>query len=439
MQINNISIVGLGKLGLPLALLFAKYKYYVVGYDSSDQHISRLQRGEVSSFEPKVHELLEAHKNNITFTVYPEEILKKSNVTFIVVPTPSKKDGSFSSQYIEDVLRTISPYLKKKKTHHTIVITSTVSPGTIENVIKPLLESSTLKKVGDKLGLCYSPELIALGTVINNLQSPDFIFIGESNTHAGKIVETLRKSICINNPSVVHTNWVNAELIKLSLNAYITSKLSFANMIARLCEHTRGADSEVVLNSIGKDKRIGINYLKGGLGYGGPCFPRDTLSLDRAIKKAGLQIKLPLAVHLFNEDQILYLFKLIKKISKSRKTIGILGLGYKQNTDVVEKSQAVLLAKKLLNNRYKVFAYDPIANNNAKEIEPRAHYVSSIQECIGLSEVVLIMTPYHVFTNINWNNFTNKIIIDCWRVIKPLKAVQSSNKFIQLGSYIQTQ
>ncbi|MCX6731071.1 MAG: UDP-glucose/GDP-mannose dehydrogenase family protein, partial [Candidatus Roizmanbacteria bacterium] len=178
----------------------------------------------------------------------------------------------------------------------------------MEKTLKPLIEYGTGKKIGKDIGLCYSPELIALGSVVHNITYPDFLLIGESERKTGDKVKQLRKYICDNDPIIIHTNWINAELIKLSLNAYITTKISFANMIARISERIVGADSDIILNAIGQDSRIGTKYLKGGLGFGGPCFPRDNISLYSTIKKAGLNINLPLNTDIFNKDQINYIY-----------------------------------------------------------------------------------------------------------------------------------
>lgn len=435
MQKKVISVIGMGKLGLPLALLYAENGYRVIGYDIVENSIEQLQRGVSPIVEEGVQRLLTSNRKLLLFTTQIADVIK-SDITFIVVPTPSKSDGSFSPAHVVDVLRSLGPHLRKKKSHHTIVVTSTVSPGTMDGVLKPLLHQLTGKKIGVDLGLCYSPELIALGSVIHDMRHPDFLFIGQSDVKSGNKVGKIRRSICKNIPPVVQTNWINVELAKLSLNAYITTKISFANMVARICERTPQADSEVVLQTIGLDSRIGKKYLKGGLGYGGPCFPRDTLSLSAAIKATRLDIKLPRATHEFNEAQIGYLFEVVMKYVGKNDIVGILGLGYKQGTDVIEESQGVLLLKKLLAHDVKAIAYDSLAIQNAKKSVPNAYFASSMDECLQMSRIVILTTPADDFRRIQWSNYKDKIVVDCWRIIDLKKQNKKQNTFIQLGSYL---
>jgi UDPglucose 6-dehydrogenase len=269
-NLKRISVIGLGKLGLPLLLVFTSKGFRVIGYDINTVSINNLQSGIASIKEPQIQDLLNKYKSNVLVTMNEKKVTEDSNITFIVVPTPSKTDGSFSSLYIEQAITSLIPHLKNKNERHVIVITSTVSPGTMEHVIKPLLEKGTKKKVGSDIGLCYSPELIALGSVVHNITHPDLIFIGESDIQSGNLIELVRKKSVQMSRKLFVQIWINAEIIKLSLNAYITTKISFANMIARISGRIPGADSTVILNTIGQDSRVGVKYLKGGLGFGGP-------------------------------------------------------------------------------------------------------------------------------------------------------------------------
>lgn len=433
---NTLSVVGLGKLGLPLALSFAKQGFAVIGYDVNTITIHKLSEGISPIQEPHAQNLLNENKKNMQFTLVPRKVIEDSAVSFIVVPTPSKKDGSFSSLYIEEAIKSFIPYLKQKQSVHTFVITSTISPGTMDRVIKPLLEKETKKKVGERLGLCYSPELIALGSVIQNLTQPDFLFMGESDTRTGNLIESLRKKICVNKPKIIRTNWINAELIKLSLNAYITTKISFANMIARIAERIAGADSEIILNAIGQDSRIGTKYLKGGLGFGGPCFPRDNISLYSIIKKIGLDINLPLNTDKFNRKQIDYVYTIIGKYHKKEQVIGILGLSYKPETDVIDESQGVLLAEKYIKNGNSVIVFDPQVIGSIRQGLKTVKFMKTMEECVKNADIVVLSTPWEQFKAINWDLYIGKVIIDCWRMIDSAHYDQSKNTFIQLGRYI---
>ncbi|MPM44982.1 GDP-mannose 6-dehydrogenase [bioreactor metagenome] len=427
-----VSVVGMGKLGLPLTLMFKLNGFSVIGCDVDFDKIKKLKNGTFLNQEPQVQDLLNKLNSSILFTTDEKEIIEKSDITFIVVPTPSKKDGSFSSEHVNKVINKICFYLKKKKQKHTIVVTSTLSPGTME-LIKKRIEKQTNKKVGKEIGLCYSPELIALGSVIKNLTNPDFLFIGESDKESGDLVESIRKKICLNKPKIIRTNWINAELIKLSLNAYITTKISFANMIARMAENIKDADSEIILNAIGQDSRIGTKYLQGGLGFGGPCFPRDNRSLYSTIKNIGLKIDLPLKIDSFNKKQIDFVYKLVIKLYKKNQKIGILGLSYKPNTDVTEESQGILLAQKIIENKIPLIAFDP----QVKEVkDKKIILMNSMEECITDSDVLIIATQWDKFKEIDWNKYNHKIIIDCWGIVDVTSCKNSTNRFVKLGKYI---
>lgn len=207
-------------------------------------------------------------------------------------------------------------------------------------------------------------------------------------------------------------------------------------MVARICERTPQADSEVVLQTIGLDSRIGRKYLKGGLGYGGPCFPRDTLSLAAAIKTVHLDIRLPQVIHEFNEDQVQYVLELVARHTKQHDVVGILGLGYKQGTDVIDESQGVLLLKKLLSRGVKVVAYDPLAMENTKKRVSAARFADSLEKCIQMSDIVILTTQTDDFKDIRWDRYEDKVVIDCWRIINLAKQNKKRNTFIQLGTHL---
>lgn len=432
-----ISVVGLGRLGLPLALCFATKGYHVYGVDVSKSTVNKLNNGSFQSKEKSVEKLLKQNIKRIVFSTFYQEAINNTSITYIVVPTPSTNKGDFSNEYIKKVLYSIAPIIKKKEEKHTIVLVSTISPKESNKRLVPLLEKLTHKKVGREIGFCYSPEFIALGSVIDNIRNPDTILVGASDLQTGDLVESIRFSLCSNKPYITRTNYINAEIAKLSLNTYITTKISFANMIARLCEKIPGADVDIVTKAIGSDSRVGHKYLKGGLGYGGPCFPRDNLALLYAIKSIGLNFRLPLAVHAFNKEQIDSVFNVILKYKKNNKKVGILGLGYKPHTDVVDESQSILLIKKLIRHKFMVFAYDPMAINNAKKQVEDVHYVESYTKCIQSADIIIVATDSQEFRNISWSKLINKhkTIIDCWRIIQKNQVNSKFITYIPIGIY----
>ncbi|MBI4974113.1 UDP-glucose/GDP-mannose dehydrogenase family protein [Candidatus Roizmanbacteria bacterium] len=440
LNIGNISVVGLGKLGTPFALAFASSGFEVHCFDVNKSIIEDLESGICALYEKGVNQLLKKCKKHLHFPTSYEDMIAKSDLTFIIVPTPSERDGSFTLKYIFQVLKELGRAVGKKKKRHTIVITSTVSPQSMEKIAFEL-EKITMKKTGKEIGLCYSPEFIALGNVVQNLTHPDVILIGESDKESGDLLEKIRISICKNKPRIIRSNWINAEISKIALNTYVTMKISFANMIARVCEQVPEADAKIVNGAVGSDSRVGIKYLKGGLGFGGPCFPRDNAALAEFITSLYLSAEIPESVQSFNRKQVDYIFRLIKKhISNKNKTIGILGLSYKPETDVIEESQGVLLAQKFISEGYKVHIYDPAAMENAKKVIPDVQFTKSIGECIGNSDIIIVATPWDEFIQFDWKNIKNKshkIIIDCWGCLNENDFKANNTTYLRLGSYLK--
>jgi len=435
----KISIIGLGKLGLPLAACFASKKIKVYGLDKDNNLLKKLNNNSYNYYEPNLNNYLKINRDFLYYTNDYCKIIRETDITFIVVPTLSNKDGSFSLEYINDVIKNIAKFIKIKNKKHIIVITSTISPLSIDRKIKPLLEKETEKVVGDNIGLCYSPEFIALGSVIKNLTNPDFILIGESDKKSGDVLSKLRKSICQNNPPVIRTNFINAEIIKLALNSYITTKITFANMIARICENISGADAEIITNAIGLDSRIGKKFLKAALPYGGPCFPRDNLAFNHFIQSLNLPIKinLPLVIHKLNELQVDYFVKFLKDTIWNEKKVCFLGLTYKPDTNIIDHSFSLKLINKLKKiKNYQISVHDPSINFIDKKIfsNDDIKIYTSLSTAIRENGVLIITTPWEIYSKME--NIKNKIIIDCWGIFKNKINILKNNKYVLIGKNI---
>ena len=219
-------------------------------------------------------------------------------MSFVIVPTPSTKDGTFSTDYVEAVAAEMGSILRTKDAYHLIVITSTVLPGDMKQ-IQDLLERTSGKICAKDFGLCYNPDFIALGSVVRDFLNPDMILIGESDKKAGDALENIHKNLINNKPNIHRMSFYNAELTKIALNSYCTLKITFANTLAEICENMPGGNVDHVTDALGDDSRIGRKYLKGGLSYGGPCFPRDNRAFAKSAEKFGCNT--PLAVR---TDQI---------------------------------------------------------------------------------------------------------------------------------------
>ena len=265
-QVKNISVVGLGKLGLCTATCFASKGFKVIGLDVDIDKINKINKAVSPIMETGLSELLKKSKANLKATADYDEAVLNTEVTFIVVATPSLADGSFSNEYLEKAVHKIGESLKKKKSYNVVVVTSTVMPQTTEQVVKFILEKVSGKRCGKDFGLAYNPEFIALGSVIHDFLNPDMLLIGEANKVDGDILEYVYKKTCDNNPYFARMSLVNAEITKIALNCYVTTKITFANSLSEVCEKVKGGDAHVVSEALGMDSRIGSKYIRPGLG-----------------------------------------------------------------------------------------------------------------------------------------------------------------------------
>jgi UDPglucose 6-dehydrogenase len=415
----KISFLGLGKLGLPLATNFAKNFHEVVAIDKNKMLIEKLSNGEVPWIEKDLDINLKNSHSNIKFTSTYEKVAE-TDVSIILVNTPSnKKDGSFSNLYVEEVIREVSFELKEKnKKNHLFILSSTVMPTSINDNFIPLIESLNNWKINVDFGFCYVPDFVAIGQVINDFENPDFLLIGQSNTFYGDIVAKLYSSIIKNDSNIVQLSISEAEICKVALNAYITTKISFANYLGILCEKLDpNINVDNVTNTIGIDKRIGTRYFKSGASYGGTCFPRDTWAFMKISNNLGLS-----AFQMEANEKINNLadeFILNKVLNSKVKKIGFVGLGFKPGTSVVTEGLAIKMCKLLSGKGYILYTYDLFPDsieNLAKEFDG-----DSVIECNSLkdignrAELIVICNNDFKYSEIVKYN---KNIIDPWRIIK---------------------
>lgn len=429
-QVSNISVVGLGKLGLCLATIFADKGYTVQGIDINKFTVDSVNQGKSPIFEPGLQELITSNKERLSATDDLNAI-RETDVTFVIVPTPSNDSGEFSLDFVLPVMEKIGKVLASKNEYHLVVLSSTVMPGSMDSEVLPVLEKASGKKCGVDFGLCYNPEFIALGDSIKGFLKPDFILIGESDAKAGEVISQIHRSV--SQAPIERMNFVNAEIAKIAVNSFVTMKISFANTLAEICENMAGGDVDKITTAIGKDKRIGSAYLKGSLGYGGPCFPRDNVAFSRFAEKVGIQAQLANATHKINTNQVQRIIKLIESIGiHPPATIGVLGLTYKPRTNVTEESQPLMLVNSLSEKGFKVTAFDPAFSNGKENSIASVNLAKNLDDCIMQSELCIIATPWDEFSKIDTKKFENKTILDCWRIYLP-ESLPSSTKYFVVG------
>ena len=272
---TRIAVVGLGKLGAPLAAVLASKGHDVTGIDVNATTVQLVNAGSAPVAEPGLQELIDAHGEHLRATT-DLQAAADAELSILLVPTPSEDSGAFSNEYVLAATEAIGAALAGRAEHHVLVVGSTVMPGSCQWEVLPLLEQASGRRVGETLGLCYSPEFIALGSVIRDMTAPDMVLIGESDHRAGDTLERLYRGLCENDPPVRRMSLVNAELTKIAVNTYVTMKISYANSLADVCERVVGADVDTVSDAIGLDSRIGSKYLRGAVAYGGPASPAIT-------------------------------------------------------------------------------------------------------------------------------------------------------------------
>jgi UDPglucose 6-dehydrogenase len=438
---TKYSVIGLGKLGASMAAAIASRGFNVIGVDVSHRAVDLVNAGRAPVQETNLEEMIAANRRRLRATLSHYEAIIDSDVSFVIVPTPSDSRGAFSLQYAFFAFREIGRALKEKKGYHNVVLTSTVLPGATRFGLLPVLEQESGKVCGRDFGLCYSPEFIALGSVIQNFLNPDFTLVGEFDKRAGSQLEDCYAEIMVNKPACQRMSLENAELTKIAVNTFVTTKITFANMLADLCERIPGGDVDVVSDALGLDARIGRKYLTGGLGYGGPCFPRDNVALSFIARALGTSAALAETTDSANRSMAERIVgNLGTKVLKGS-TVAVLGLSYKPFSHVIEESQGISMARALSKSGARVLAFDPLANELARaELLDQAVIVDSIADCLAEAEVVMITTPDPAFRELTYADFDGKrsrvTVIDFWRMLDKELAGRPNIDYIPFGRSI---
>lgn len=434
----RISVIGLGKLGVPLAAVLADSGHDVVGVDTSTPVVELLNDGRTPVQEPGLADLIARNRSRLRATTDAADAVTATDATFIVVPTPSTPSGAFSTRFVLDAIAHLGPGLGRSSHYHVVAVTSTMMPMSSDTEIAPALERASRRVVGEDVGLCYTPEFIALGTVIRDLTRPDLLLIGESDRRAGDVIEAVHRTFVPETTQVRRMSCVNAEIAKIAVNTFVTTKISYANMLAELCERVPGGDVDVVTDAVGIDRRIGHRYLRGAVGYGGPCFPRDNAALAAAAARAGAHAELAVATDVVNRRQVDRVAEIVRaRVRPGQHRVGVLGLSYKPDTPVVDESQGVLLANRLAADGFAVTVFDPAALGGATHaLASSITLADSLAGCLNASDMAVLMVPWPLFREIAALVHAMPrrpfIVLDCWRLLEPA-ALDGVADLVHLG------
>jgi len=428
----QISVIGLGKVGLTLASCLADVGHCVVAVDIDADLVDGLNDRRYDSPEPGVAERLERlSPGTLVAMTDLARAVRQSEVTFVVVPTPSNELGGFSLRYLLPACDTIGAAVKGKATEHTVAVVSTVLPGSSDSLLVPTLESASGRRIGDGLHYCYNPSFIALGEVVKGMVTPDYLLIGQSDKHAGDVVLSVHKSMVTNQPPEARMSPVEAEITKIASNTHETMRVSFANMLFSVCSEVPGADVDRVTEALAH--RMGRRFFKGAVPYGGPCWPRDNRAFSVFLDAVGTPSTLPKAIDTFNAEHGRYVLRRVLAATAPGDTVGLLGLAYKPGTPVIERAFGVDLAEWLAHDARKVIGWDPLATDEARRVlGGRIEYAESAEACLRASNVAVVTIPNKELRTIDWTAAAGTTLIDCWRCLPPT-AIAACREYVALG------
>jgi UDPglucose 6-dehydrogenase len=406
----KIGVLGLGYVGLTTALTFAKLGFKVYGNDKDKEKMKKLKNGLSPIYEPGLEELLVEMmtSGNIEFLEDIVETIKKSDIIFICVGTPTNPDGSADLSQVEEVSRIIAENMNGYK----LIVEKSTVPVQTANWIKRTIKLYSKENV--EFDVASNPEFLREGSALKDTFNPDRIVIGVESEKAKSILLKIYENI--DAPKII-VDVNTAEIIKHASNAFLATKISFINMIADLCEKT-GADIKKVAEGMGYDKRIGKEFLNAGIGYGGYCFPKDVRAFYYIGKSHGLDFSLLEVVERINNNRI---DKILEKLRKAlwnlkSKRIAIWGLSFKPNTDDIREAPSIKIVNKLLSEGAIISAYDPKAMENFKKIFPQLYYGNDKYDILKDTNALLIVTEWQDFKEVDFQKLKDlmrtHIIVD---------------------------
>lgn len=410
----KVAVIGTGYVGAVTGTCLAELGNDITFVDIDERKLAMIRDGTPPVFEPGLAEILLKNRDRISATGDLALAVRRSDLTLICVGTPSNEDGSIDLTYVMGAAREIGAALAGCSGFHTVVTKSTVIPGTAGSLIRPVLEESSGKKCGEQFGLAANPEFLREGSAVEDFFHPDRIIIGVQDANSRAVLETLYRSFSC--PKLV-TGIKTAEMIKYASNAFLATKISFANEIGNICKEL-GIDTADVFQGVGMDSRIGPAFFRSGIGFGGSCFPKDVRALIALAREKGISPALLDAVVAVNESQPERMIPLLKKhLDIQGKTIGVLGLAFKPDTDDIRESRALPVIAALLREDCRVIAYDPLAMDAFRAICPGITYTMDPDEVLK-ADAVLIVTEWKEFDTLDYRG---RIVIDGRRMSAPRK------------------
>ena len=403
-QREPIGVIGTGYVGLVTAAGFAELGSHVYCVDIDADKVARLERGEIPIYEPGLEELVAANRERLHFSTTLDDALEHARLLFVAVGTPPTYSGDADLSAVYAVVDAMPP-----SDRHALVMKSTVPSGTGAAIARRFTETG---KDGFRYVSC--PEFLKEGSAVTDFLSPDRVVVGDSGDWAGDAVVELYAPL---NAPLVRTDIASAEMVKLASNAFLATKISFINEIANVCEET-GADVIEVARGMGYDDRIGPKFLQAGIGYGGSCFPKDVSALKQLAGNSGYHFQLLNAVIEVNELQKR---RVVGKLQKHLgtlvgKTVTLLGLAFKPNTDDMREASSLVLAARLQAEGAQVRAYDPVSEREAREMMTGVDFAADALGAVSGADAVVLVTEWAEFKQLDWSAvaaaMTGTLVVD---------------------------
>ncbi len=394
----QVAVIGSGYVGLVTGAAFAEFGDTVTCVDVDAEKIARLSNGQTTIYEPGLDHLVakNLHAGRLRFTTDIKRATEEALVIFLAVGTPSKADGSVDLAFIETAARSIAEHMQ---TYKVIVTKSTVPVGTCKKLKKLIREH---QQVEAPFSVVSNPEFLREGAAINDFMRPDRIVLGADDEEAITIMRELYRPLYLIETPFIITSLEGAELIKYAANAFLATKISFINEIANLCDRI-GCDVHDVAKAMGMDRRIGSKFLHPGPGFGGSCFPKDTLALSVIAREFSCETRIVDAVIQVNGDQRKVMVSKIEALAGSltKKRIAVLGLAFKPETDDMREAPAIDIVRDLVRRGAEVCAYDPVAMDEARKYLPDIEYATDEYAAVTSAEVLVLMTEWNQFRALN--------------------------------------
>ncbi len=430
----NVCVVGTGYVGLVTGTCLAEFGMNIICSDKDSSKISMLNKGQIPFFEPGLQDLVEKNlaQGRLRFSTRIKEGVQTSLVIFVAVGTPANDDGTVDLRHVKEVAEQIGRHMNGYK---VIVVKSTVPVGTCQE-LKEIIRKHCREAYN--FDIVSNPEFQREGSAIEDFMRPDRVTIGAESEQAVAIMRDVYSVLYLNETPFVITNLETAEMIKYAANAFLATKITFINEIANLCEKV-GADVHIVARAMGLDGRIGRKFLHPGPGFGGSCFPKDTLGLLNIGRQRGCELKLVDSVIRANEEQRLRMVEKIRGMvgEIKGKTVGILGLSFKPNTSDIRESSSIIIIQRLQAEGAKIRAYDPAAMDEAKSVLRNVHYCSDPYEVAQGCNVLVLITEWNQFRRLDLDRIKESmktpIFADLRNCYDPVKMREAGFQYCGVG------